>query len=260
MGSCPFWVRPIFVPMATPNCGTCFMSFRVTCYMFTILLTNYFLVFIFPFPHYVNWNSYLICNGAQFPCNFPFLMWLLLLMPHPLIGPFIFRVLVNLYQSVDSGQVLCAGLILPCRSLRLLPSCCIGWPSAYLVRWLPCLWITAWLRLVCVIKGVQCLLFFPGWPAWYWVWPRSMILLLFQHTFPPSSMWRLIICHRMGCFQRGTFSFRWLRQLFIFGAFQRCTHWHLLIPLNTSIITPWNLHYLWGTWSWMPSTIHGHFR
>ena len=57
-----FLGRPIFVPMATPNCGTCVMSFRLTCYMFTILPTIYFLVFIFPFPHYVSWNSYLICN------------------------------------------------------------------------------------------------------------------------------------------------------------------------------------------------------
>ena len=28
-------------------------------------------------------------------------------------------------------------------------------------------WITAWLRLTCVIKVVQCLLSFPGWPARY---------------------------------------------------------------------------------------------
>ena len=70
---------------------------------------------------YINWNSCLICNRAQFLCNFLFLMWLLLLMPHPLIGPFIFRDLVYLYQLVDPGQVLCAGLILPCMSFRLLP-------------------------------------------------------------------------------------------------------------------------------------------
>ena len=37
-------------------------------------------------------------------------------------------------------------------------------------------------------------------------------------------------------------------QLFTFGAFQRLTCWHLLIPLNSSIITPWNLHYFWGPW------------
>ena len=38
-----------------------------------------------------------------------------------LIGPFIFRDLIYLYQLVDPGQILYAGLILPCRSFRLLP-------------------------------------------------------------------------------------------------------------------------------------------
>ena len=37
-----------------------------------------------------------------------------------------------------------------------------------------------------------------------------------------------------------------LMQPFAFGAFQRWTCWHLLVPLNGSIITPWKLHYLWG--------------
>ena len=61
----------------------------------------------------------------------------------------------------------CVGLILPCRNFMLLPSCCLGWPSTSLVRWLPCIWITVLLRHTCVIKVVQCLLFFPGWPAIY---------------------------------------------------------------------------------------------
>ena len=46
-----------FVPMATPNCGTYTMSFRVTCYVFTILPLIYFCVLIFPFAPYVNWNG-----------------------------------------------------------------------------------------------------------------------------------------------------------------------------------------------------------
>ena len=79
---------------------------------------------------------------------------------------------------------------------------------AYLVRWLPCIWITALLRLICVIKLVHCLLFFPGWPARYWVWLISMVLLLFQHTFLPTSMWRPIICPEIGCFQTGIFSLK----------------------------------------------------
>ena len=80
-------------------------------------------------------------------------MWLLLLMPHPLIGPFNFRDLGYLYQLVDPGQVLCAGLILPCRKFRPLPWCCREWPSTYLVRWLPCIWITALLRLYLCNQG-----------------------------------------------------------------------------------------------------------
>ena len=56
---------------------------------------------------------------------------------------------------------------LPCRNIRLLQSCYVEWPSASLVRWLPCIWITVLLRLTCVIKVVQCLLFFPDWPAGY---------------------------------------------------------------------------------------------
>ena len=63
----------------------------------------------------------------------------------------------------------------------------------------------------------------------------------------------LIICPGIGCFQSGIFSLGWLKQLFTSGAFQRWTCWHPLIPLNASIITPWNLHYLWGPWGWMPS-------
>ena len=181
-------------------------------------------------------------------------MWSLLLMPHPLIGPFIFRVLGYLYRLVVPGQVPCLGLILPCRNFRLLPSCYVGWPSVFLVRWLPCIWITALLRLTCVIKVVQCLLFFPGWPAGYWVWQISTVLLFFHHTFLPTSMWRKIICPGIGCFQSGTFSLKWL---FTFGAFQRWTSWHLLILLNASIISLWKLYCLWG---WMPSAILGHFR
>ena len=33
-----------------------------------------------------------------------------------------------------------------------------------------------------------------------------MVLLFFQHTFLPTSMWRQIFCPGIGCFQSGTFS------------------------------------------------------
>ena len=78
-------------------------------------------VHFFPFLPCVNWNSYHISNRAQFLCNFLFLMWLLLLMPHSLIGPFIFRDLLCLYWLMDLGGLLCVRLILPCRSFRPLP-------------------------------------------------------------------------------------------------------------------------------------------
>ena len=153
--------------MAIPNCSTCALSFRVTCSVFTILPHNYSHMFIFLFPLYGNWNGCLTYNKVLFDCNFHFLMWSLLLMLHPLIGPFIFRVLDYLYQLVVPGQVPCLGLILPCRNFRLLPSCSVGWPSTSLVRLLPCIWITVLLKYTCVIKVVQCLLFFPDWPAGY---------------------------------------------------------------------------------------------
>ena len=133
--------------------------------MFITLLPFWFLLFTFPFQLYINWNGFVICNRAQFLCNFHYLMWLLLLMSCPLTGPFIFRDLVYHYWIVDPGQVLYVGLILPCRSSRPSPCCCVEWLSFYLVKWLPCIWITALQKLICIIKVVQCFLFFPAWPA-----------------------------------------------------------------------------------------------
>ena len=80
---------------------------------------------------------------------------LLLQMPCTVIGLFIFRTLVFHYQLVDPVPVLCVGLILPFRNFRQLPRYCIEWPFGYLVRWLPCIWITALQKLICVIKVVQ---------------------------------------------------------------------------------------------------------
>ena len=109
----------------------------------------------------LEWLSTLQQSPVLFHCIFHFLMWSLLLMLHPLIGPFIFRVLGYLYLLVVPGQVPCLGLILPCRNFRVLLSCSIGWPSTSLVRLLPCIWITVLLKCTCVIKVVQHLLFFP---------------------------------------------------------------------------------------------------
>ena len=38
------------------------------------------------------------------------------------------------------------------------------------------------------------------------------------------------------------------QELFTFGVYQWWICWHPSVPLNSSIITPWNLHYLWGSW------------
>ena len=135
--------------------------------MFNILPHNCFLMFIFLLRLYVNWNGWLHYNKVLFHCNFCFLMWSWLLMLHPLIGPFIFRDLGYLYPLVVNGPVPCLEVILPCRNFRLLQSYYVEWPTTSLVRWLPCIWITVLLRLTCVIKVVQCLLFFPDWPARY---------------------------------------------------------------------------------------------
>ena len=92
-----------------------------------------FLLFTFPFHLYISWNSFLIYSRAQFLCSFQLLMWLLLLMPCLLIGPFSFKGLVYHYWLVDLGQVLCIGFILTCRSFRPSPWCCTEWLSTYLV-------------------------------------------------------------------------------------------------------------------------------
>ena len=55
----------------------------------------------------LEWLSHL--QQSPVPLQFHFLMWLLLLIPCPLIGHFIFRGLVYFYQSVDRDQVLCVG-------------------------------------------------------------------------------------------------------------------------------------------------------
>ena len=72
-------------------------------------------------------------------------------------------------------------------------------------------------------------------------------ILLFQHAFLPTSVWRLIICPWMRCFQSGIFSLSWLRQPFTSGALQRWICLHLLNLLNASTIhvgistTSWGL-------------------
>ena len=91
--------------MATPNCGTCVMSFRMTCYMFTILPPICFSC-SFSLSSLCQLEQVSHLQQSPVPLQFPLPVWLLLLLPHPLIGPLIFRDLVYLYWLVDPGQVL----------------------------------------------------------------------------------------------------------------------------------------------------------
>ena len=178
-------------PLPTVEIVLCHSEWHVEC-----LSLSHPLVFCVHFSfselHQLEWLSHL--QQTPVPLQFPFPDVVIATEAKPIHWTFYFRGLVCHYQLVDPGLVLCVGLILPCRSFRPSPWCCVEWLSTYLVRWLPSIWITALQKLICVIKVVQYLLFFPGWPARYWVWAISMVLLLFQHTFLPISMWRPIIC------------------------------------------------------------------
>ena len=218
-------------------------------------------MFIFLLRPYINWNWLSNLQQSPVPLQFPLPDVVIATDATPTRWAFYFQG-SGLPLSVSgtwSGSLSRAHIALEeLQAVAVMLH--VGWPSASLVGWLPCIWITVLLRLTCVIKVVQCLLFFPGWPAGYWVWPTSMVLPFFQHTFLPTSMWRQIFCLGIACFQSGTFYLKWLRQLFAFGAFQRWTCWHLLVLLTASIISLWKLHYLWGPWGWMPSAILGNFR
>ena len=168
-------------------------------------------------------------------------MWIFLLMPCPLIGPFIFRDLVYLYWLVNPCQVLCIWLILPCRSFRPLPWYYVGWPSAYLVSWLPCIWITAVLRpylcnqggtvspflsrLACQIMslidnhGITLI------PVYIPTHLNVEADYLSQDQMVPE--WHLLPWVAEGAFH-------------LWGLTE-VDCWHLFVPLNTSIITSWNL-------------------
>ena len=52
----------------------------------------------------------------------------------------------------------------------------------------------------------QCLLCFPDWPAEYWGWLTRMVLLFFQYTFLPTSMWRQIFVSGWAAFRVATSS------------------------------------------------------
>ena len=94
MRFCSFWARPPFCH------SSCVVSFRVICWMCSILQLIYS-SFTFLFQHVITLEmSHLQHSSA--PCNFLFLMWLLLQITH-LFWPFVFRLLAFFNQSVHSS-------------------------------------------------------------------------------------------------------------------------------------------------------------
>ena len=110
--------------------------------------------------HQLEWLSHL--QQSPIPLQFPLPDVVIATDAMPTHWAFYFQGSGLPLSVVDSGQVLCLGLILSYRSFRPFPWSCIEWLSTYLVRWLACIGIMALLRLTCVINVVQCLLFFPG--------------------------------------------------------------------------------------------------
>ena len=220
--------------------------------------THFPLLFTFPFQLYINWNSYLICNRAWLLCNFHFwcgyCYWNHI---HPLIEPFIFRDLVCHYQLVDPD--LCVGLILSCRTYRPLPWCYIEWLSTYLVRWLPCIWITALQKVYLCNQGgtVSPFLSRLSWQILS-LTDKHGITLIPAYIPTHLSMeanylsWGQMLreWHLLPQVAQATFHLWGLPEvdLLAFSCTTQCQHYYM-----------WKLCYLLGPWGWMPSTILGCF-
>ena len=80
-----FLARSPFVPVDVDNIASCVMSFRVKCWMFTILHLIYFFPFIFLFHHVIIFNNCLCCSRVHSLSDFLFLMWFSLQMLHLII-------------------------------------------------------------------------------------------------------------------------------------------------------------------------------
>ena len=68
---CPFLVRWPFVPMDRHNFSGCAMSFRVTCWVFMILLLVYFFLFHFSLPVHHQLQSLSQLQQSPVPLQFP---------------------------------------------------------------------------------------------------------------------------------------------------------------------------------------------
>ena len=149
---------------------------------------------------------------------------------------FLFRILDCHYQLLDPGQVLCAGLILPCTNFRQLSWCYAEWFLDYLIRLLPCIWITALKKLICVIMVVQYLLFFPDCPAGYWIWLTSI------HSYPSQCGGWLSVMGMVA--SRVASSSSYSQAAFCLKSLPEVDLLASPITLNVSLITAWKAHYL----------------
>ena len=114
-------------------------------------------------------------------------------------------------------------------------------------------------KFICIIKVVQYLLFFPGWPAGYWVLTDKHIITL----IPAYISAHLNV--EANYLLWGQFFLKWhfLPHIawvaFHLWGLPEVNLW-TSSHTNVSIIISWKLHYLWGYWGWMPSTILGSMR
>ena len=197
-GPSGFGQKPSFESMAMPNFTSCSMSFKVTCWLCTILQLIYFFPFIFLFQCSTSFRKYLTCSRVWCLCAFLFLMWLLL----PMLAPsseFIFSwfwashiLLWYLVLFYVQGAYY---LVRPPSCCT--HSCCIKRPLGCLVRQLPNIWAIALLKLICVNEGGTASLFLSRLAC-------CILNLLnkqgisFQHTYPPILMWKLFLPGKVG--------------------------------------------------------------
>ena len=105
-------------PLSTVVIVTCHSEWYVGCLSFSSSIIFFCTIFCFIFAS--TWVVILFrTEPSSFalstsPCGYFYRM------PHPIIGPFIFRILDCHYWLVDPGLGLCVRLILPCRNFRQL--------------------------------------------------------------------------------------------------------------------------------------------
>ena len=134
----------------------CHSEWHVECLPFSYSSTSFFSPFSFSKVSALETVS---VGAESRPLWFPFLDGRITTDATPNHWVFYFQCFP--YPVVESGPVLYARFILPCRNSRLLHWCCIKWPFSYLVRWLTYILMIVLHKLIYVIKVVQHLFFFP---------------------------------------------------------------------------------------------------